>query len=108
MNNVSNSPRNGATQEAPTIRCLINPEPITVKGIKTFHPTFFHIYCGKKGVIPQFIAVEEKKSGTALGAIFKEITKIQTEQKWMGKVGSPNGLLRNDPNTIRTRTKKET
>jgi len=87
-----------------TMHCLVNPEPITVKGIKTFHPAFFHIYSGKKDIIHQFKVVAEKKPGCSLGAIFQKTTK---DQNWMGKVGEPKGLLRNDPHSVRTRNKIE-
>ncbi len=93
--------------ETTSIPSLINPEPITVEGVKISHPALFHIYSGRKERIPQFVAVDKKEGGTALGAIFKKNTQLNTNKQWMGKVGYPNGLLRNDPNSIRTRSKIE-
>ncbi|WP_194847473.1 NACHT domain-containing protein [Candidatus Neptunochlamydia vexilliferae] len=66
-----------------------------------------HIYTGKSGKKVEFTAVEEKKVGCSIGAIFKKTVQLQDNKRWMGKMGSPKGLLRNDSNTFRTRTKKE-
>jgi hypothetical protein len=93
--------------ETTSIPSLTNPEPITVKGVKISHPALFHIYSGRKEAIPQFVAVAEKRGGTALGAIFKKNTQLNTNKQWMGKVGHINDLLRNEPNSIRTRTKTQ-
>ncbi len=80
---------------------FVNLEPITVLGIKAVEQMFC-IYTGKKGKPLQFEAVAEKAGGCALGTIFKK-----SEKQWLGKVGEPKGSLRNDPLTIRSRTKKE-
>ncbi len=80
---------------------FVNLEPITVLGIRAVEQMFC-IYTGKKGKLLQFEAIAEKAGGTALGTIFKK-----SEHKWIGKVGMPTGILRNDPLTIRRRTRKE-
>ena len=89
------------------LRALVNPEPITPKGIRTYNPKLFRIYTDRSGSPYQFDPTEAKTAGTALGTIYQKSRQIDTDKKWMGKVGQPRGILRNDPNTIRTRTKKE-
>ncbi len=81
---------------------FVNLEPITVLGIKTHQRQIFRIYTGKNDKPLLFVAVAEKTKGSALGTIFKK-----SEHKWIGKVGMPTGILRNDPLTIRRRAKKE-
>jgi len=49
-----------------------------------------------------FVAVAEKVGGAALGTVYEK-----RGHKWIGKVGLPTGFFRNDPATIRSRTKKE-
>jgi ankyrin repeat protein len=86
---------------------LVNPEPITIKGIKTFNPALFWIYTNKKEKKLEFVAVKEKQAGTSLGAIFKKKLQLETDKEWMGKVGNPRGILRNDPSSVQTRSRRE-
>ncbi len=81
---------------------FVNLEPITILGIKTYQPQIFRIYTGKNDRELHFVAVAEKVGGTALGTIFEK-----SQHKWIGKVGMPTGFFRNDPATVRSRTKKE-
>ncbi len=80
---------------------FVSLEPITVLGLKAVEQMFC-IYTGKSGKKLDFEAVAEKAGGCALGTLFKK-----SEKQWLGKVGEPKGALRNDPLTIRSRTKKE-
>ncbi len=81
----------------------VHREEITKNRLITYAPELFCIYKGKKGQKLQFIPVAEKTGGTALGTIYEKTSG----SRWIGKVGSPNGVFRNDPNTIRTRAAKE-
>jgi len=80
----------------------INYEPITIKGLTLSNPRLFCIYTIEENKNPNFIAVAEKtvKMGTALGAIYEEAGE---HSRWMGKVGTPTGFLRDDPDTLRRR-----
>jgi hypothetical protein len=54
------------------------------------------------------VAIDEVTGGTALTSIFKKETDPRpTVQRWIGKVGLPNGLLRNEIASIATRTLAE-
>ena len=89
-------------------RVFVMPKPITRTGIKTHNPETVRIYGGKKGGETAFKAYEAKLEGSALGTIFRKATDTSaTPRKWMGKVGDPNGLLRNDPRSVRTVTRIE-
>jgi len=81
---------------------FVNLEPITILGIKTYQPQIFRIYTGKDDRELHFVAVAEKVGGAALGTVFEK-----RGHKWIGKVGLPTGFFRNDPASIRSRTKKE-
>ncbi len=81
---------------------FVNLEPITILGIKTHQKQIFRIYTGKNDRALLFVAVAEKIRGSALGTIFEK-----SQHQWIGKVGMPTGFLRNDPLTIRRRTRKE-
>src|ERR1700719_5033996 len=80
---------------------FVNLEPITVLGIKEVKQIFC-IYTGKKGQELQFKPAAAKTSGCALGTIFKK-----SDKEWLGKVGDPQNLLRNDPLTARSRAKQQ-
>ena len=90
---------------------FINPEPITKKGIQEQNPQLTRIYTGRQSTELQYTTVAEKTTGCALGAIYEKQHHDPANPKpcrrWIGKVGEPGGLLRNDPNSVRTRTKKE-
>ena len=89
-------------------RVFVMPQPITRTGIRTHNPETVRIYGGKKGGQTAFKAYEAKLEGSALGTIFRKATDTSaTPRKWMGKVGDPNGLLRNDPRSGRTVTRIE-
>ena len=64
------------------------------------------LYQGDIGIRPAFIPCAEKTGGTCLGTIFEYAEGLQTS-RWIGKVGLPTGLLRNDPATIRKRTRMD-
>lgn len=89
----------------------INPQPITKRGVQEHNPQIHCIYTGKKEVMPTYRAIKLKEGGTALGTIYEIVRAAIALQKptseWIGKIGRPTGLLRDDPNTIRTRTKKD-
>ena len=86
---------------------FVKPEPITKRGIQTYNRQTLYIYEGKRGPIA-FELYKQKNAGTALGSIFKKATDTSANPKeWMGKVGEPNGLLQDDPASIRTITRKE-
>lgn len=86
---------------------LLNPEPITVKGIKLYNPQILRIYTNKNGEAYYFDPIEKKSQGVALGAIYKKRKDNSTDKKWMGKVGEPRGEFRNDSSSVRTRMRKE-
>ena len=80
---------------------FVNPEPITIMGLKTGEQIFC-IYTGKGGKQLTFEPVAEKIGGCALGTIFKKSGK-----EWLGKVGDPAGLLRSSTLSTRSRTRKD-
>ncbi len=81
---------------------FVNPEPITVLGIKTHQRQIFCIYTGKNDKPLDFEPAAKKTGGTALGTIFKKSDKL-----WLGKVGDPTGLLRSSALSTRSRTRKD-
>lgn len=89
----------------------ISSKPITLEDIQQRNPQLSRIYKSKKGEYLTFIPTGEKKGGSALGTLFEKVhsnpNKMAPRKKWLGKVGNPRGLLRNDPSTIRTRSKRE-
>src|ERR1700733_13131523 len=85
------------------IALRINCEPITPKDLLASHPRLYFIYTNETGQEPQFAAAAEKARGTALGTFYD---LVDHQSRWLGKVGLPTGHLRDDPNTIRTRTIK--
>jgi ankyrin repeat protein len=95
---------------------FVSLEPITLSGIKA-KQQLFCIYTGKKGSEPGFKVAAEKTGGCALGTIFKKpefkkpefkkSEKKEPEKDWLGKVGDPRGLLRNDPLSSKSLSKKE-
>ena len=90
------------------IRVFVMPKPITRTGIKTHNPQTVCIYGGKKGSEAAFEPHEPKLKGSALGTIFRKASDTSaTPKRWMGKVGDPNGLLQNDPRSVRTVTRIE-
>ena len=94
-------------RDQPHRNVFVKPEPITKKGIQTYNRQTLYIYEGKKGPI-NFEPHREKSAGTALGSIFRKTTDTSASPKeWMGKVGEPNGLLQNDPASVRTITRRE-
>ena len=98
---------NRADRSQPHRNVFVKPEPITKKGIQTYNRQTLYIYEGKKGPIV-FEPHRQKNEGTALGSIFKKTADPSANPKeWMGKVGEPNGLLRDDPASVRTITRKE-
>ena len=86
---------------------FINPEPITVKGIKQFNPALFYIYVGKKGNIPKFCVVAEKTEGASLGTIFKKAHKLEQDARWLGKIGALQGRF-GEAYSLGTRIEKDT
>ena len=84
-------------------RVFVMPQPITKTGIKTHNPQTVRIYGGKKGGETAFEPYEPKSEGSALGTIFRKATDTSaTPRRWMGKVGDRNGLLQDDPRSVRT------
>ena len=91
----------------PHRNALVKPEPITKEEILAHDPHAVCIYGGKKGPIA-FVPHRQKSAGSALGAIFKKtIDTSENPKEWMGKVGELNGLLKDDPASVRTITRKE-
>ena len=87
---------------------LTHRQLITVDSIKQHRPDLLCVMSNnKKGEPIQFKAVEVKGEGQSLGSIYKKAHQLESPRKWMGKVGSPRGILRNDPSSVRTRLKKD-
>ena len=98
---------NRADRDQPHRNVFVKPEPITKRGILARNPKILCIY-GNKGGVTAFEPYRQKSAGTALGSIFKKAADTSAHPKmWMGKVGEPSGLLRNDRFSIRTTTRKE-
>ena len=86
---------------------FVRPQPITKRRIQEHNPQLIRIYDGKKGPIT-FVAIAEKVGGTALGSICKKETDTRPKpRRWMGKVGMPSGLLRNNPLSTTSRDLSE-
>ena len=64
------------------------------------------LYLGDAGSPNPFHPVEKKTLGCAIGTIYSYSEGRQISH-WIGKVGEATGLLRDDPNSIRTRTRKD-
>jgi F-box associated protein len=85
---------------------LINPQPITLKGLKAHNPQLICVYTGKTGILPQFEPLGEIRSGQAIKNLYKKLSKSPSKiEKWVGKIGSPLGILRTESHSTRTRTK---
>jgi len=80
----------------------VNTSPVTLKERITTLP----IYLGDAGTVAPFTPCGEKSGGTAIGTIYSYAEGRQ-ESQWLGKVGQPTGLLRNERDTYRKRTRKD-
>ena len=79
---------------------FINPQPITITGIKSHNPQVLFIYSSKKAAKLSFVAIDTKTVGGSEGAIFKESSKLEKSSKWIGKIGASRGLLQEQPNRL--------
>lgn len=88
---------------------VINPQPITLKGMKNYNPQLTYIYSGKTGIVPQFTPLAEIGEGKAIKNLYQKVSKNpQKLEKWVGKIGDPlTYVLRGNPHTLRTREKIE-
>ncbi|MGZ3732846.1 MAG: hypothetical protein ACXU9U_03810, partial [Parachlamydiaceae bacterium] len=87
---------------------FITPQQLTVQGICAYNQQIFRIYKGKHDRLYEYVPYAKKSGGSALGTIYNRISSKTNQSKtWLGKVGNPKGLLRNNPDTYRTRTEKE-
>ena len=89
---------------------FINPEPITKKGIQEYNREIQCIYKSKKGRDIKFEPRGKKTAGSSVGTIYARVHADSSSTKpcstSIGKIKLARGEL-NDPNTIRTLTRKK-
>ncbi len=79
-------------------------QPITKEELQKDHPQLSRLYVGKKGPVA-FVSIAAKLAGQAVGSICKKETDTRLVPiRWMAKVGSPSGYLRDDDRSVRSRT----
>ena len=80
----------------------VNTSRVTLRERITSLP----IYLGDAGTAAPFTPCGEKSGGTAIGTIYSYAEGRQ-ESQWLGKVGQSTGLLRNERDSYRKRTRKD-
>ena len=89
---------------------FLSLQPITIQGLQERNPQIERIYTGKKGNIPTFAPIAQPQEGVALSTIYQKVhlsPSLKPQSRWLGKVGAPTGLLKDDPLTVRSRTRKD-